>query len=332
MAPAMSSLGGFWSGFWALQDAAEWIPFSAFLGGLVAFNRSDWSRNIHESLWSLSLPREKLAEAMATRTGAFGLYLYFGLYLSFAIIDAFQAPQWIVRHKVQNTKQPPPFRKSLRAIFWGMVESIPVLTIFNTFVVNPVWRQRIGMEKLMSIPSTWQCVSELVALQILNELIFYTVHRSMHTKLLYKLVHKMHHENITPFASSGNYAHPLETLLSTGLIVGIPIMLVVPHPSVLWFYTSWRNVESATAHCGYYIPGLCANTLFHDWHHRAFDGNYGFSPNLDYIFGTIHPKYPAWLANYRQERSQKVAAEENHDSMADLVDPYEESTDVKREI
>ncbi|KXS14855.1 hypothetical protein M427DRAFT_44820 [Gonapodya prolifera JEL478] len=222
MSPVMSNLSNFCSGFWALQDAAEWVPFSAFLEGLVAFNRSSWSRNIHESYWSLSLPREDLAEAMEKHTGALGLGIYFA-------------------------------------------------------------------------------------------------HRLMHTKFLYN------HVTSTSRAA----------------------------PSVLWFYHPWRSVESATAHCGYYIPGLCANTLSHDCCEYSSSATIaasksqlnsiycrsnirpdGFSANLDCILGTLHPKYLAWLANYRRMQSHKVGdvsqTKQEEANPTDIVDPYSEA-EVKRE-
>ncbi|KXS16269.1 hypothetical protein M427DRAFT_55699 [Gonapodya prolifera JEL478] len=289
----------FWTRLWALQDAYEWIPFCTFLAALVAFNSSEWSRTLHQEVWSSYSTKDEIAAALEGYAGTVMLGVYFGLYFTFALIDALQ-PSWLMRRRIQSHRPPPTLGTSLRTIFWGAVLNIPVDMAVNALVVSPVWRWRVGVEKVTRVPSAWECVVEFVALQVLNDVVFYWTHRLMHTKYLYHRFHKVHHTNSSVFAAAANYLHPIETLLSISPLSGVPVILVVPYPQVMWFNQLWRGYESATAHCGYDVSGVVPNARWHDWHHRAFDGNYGFSATIDHIFGTLHPQYVAWLQDHQQ--------------------------------
>lgn len=56
---------------------------------------------------------------------------------------------------------------------------------------------------------------------VLYDLCFYGLHRAMHTRILFRWVHSMHHEIRDPCPIDGLVAHPLETILVTW-----PLMLI----------------------------------------------------------------------------------------------------------
>ncbi|KAF8487732.1 hypothetical protein F5888DRAFT_1820559 [Russula emetica] len=85
--------------------------------------------------------------------------------------------------------------------------------------------------------------------------IFSAAHQLLHTPLLYKHIHKLHHKYSAPFSLAAEYAHPLEVMiLGTGTILG-PLSTVGPLMP---------------------IPDT-SGTEYHDFHHMAFVKNFSTS-------------------------------------------------------
>ncbi|PIO36745.1 hypothetical protein AB205_0217570 [Aquarana catesbeiana] len=108
----------------------------------------------------------------------------------------------------------------------------------------------------------------------------YFLHRALHHKRIYKYIHKVHHEFMSPFGMQAEYAHPLETLiLGAGFFIGI--MIFCNHVILLWAWVTVRLLETIDVHSGYDIPlnplhlvPFYAGARFHDFHHMNFIGNY----------------------------------------------------------
>lgn len=65
------------------------------------------------------------------------------------------------------------------------------------------------------------------------------------------------------------------------------------HSATLFYYNCFRWIETVDAHCGYEFPfspfhvfAFCGGARGHDYHHRAFDGNFGATKFWDYLCGT----------------------------------------------
>jgi len=119
----------------------------------------------------------------------------------------------------------------------------------------------------------------------------------MHDKRWYKLVHKKHHEFHTPVGPSCAYEHPVEGLaqmFNWYLPIGFAGWLNGSlHSSTLFYYHCFRWLETIDAHSGYEFPfspfyaiPFFGGARMHDYHHRAFDGNYGASVFWDWLCGT----------------------------------------------
>ena len=49
---------------------------------------------------------------------------------------------------------------------------------------------------------------------IIEDFLFFFIHKLLHTKYLYKKIHKIHHEYYSPMPLTAFYSHPLEFILS----------------------------------------------------------------------------------------------------------------------
>ena len=125
----------------------------------------------------------------------------------------------------------------------------------------------------------------------LHDTYFYWLHRLLHNKAFFKYVHLVHHKfhNPTPFAAFA--FHPLESLLSMGIVP--IIMIIMPwHPIALMVFVTFMTAYDVFIHLGFNFKGLrilkWQNTpVEHDWHHTHSHGNYGlYFTFWDRLMGT----------------------------------------------
>ncbi len=80
-------------------------------------------------------------------------------------------------------------------------------------------------------------------------------HQLLHTPLLYKHIHKLHHKYSAPFGLAAEYAHPLEVMiLGTGTILG-PLLYCWFKPDLhivtVYIWITLRLFQAIDAHSGY---------------------------------------------------------------------------------
>jgi len=142
------------------------------------------------------------------------------------------------------------------------------------------------------LPTLYEVVRDLVVLWTIFEVYFYYTHRLFHQPFFYQRFHKKHHEFTSPIANTTFYLHPFE-LLVIHLGVGLYIPFFYgPHVLTGILYLITVEIKSVTEHSGYATPSWYPGWLFrldpryHDYHHEAFNCNFGMIGVMDWIHGT----------------------------------------------
>lgn len=148
----------------------------------------------------------------------------------------------------------------------------PVVAVPTYFAIGP-------FSNLPWYHSVWQ----IPACIVVDDVLFYHLHRLVHTKLLYKSVHKMHHEFQRPIAAASLWAHPAEHIF-VNIFPPVAAALIVKSnflTAFLWFSIASTNVVLSHSRS--------SNGGSHGYHH--VDGRCNFGSGLylcDRLYGTFH--------------------------------------------
>ena len=204
-------------------------------------------------------------------------------------------------HRIQKDRGPKPGQvaKEIKS----SLSTLAIFAAIATFVFC-CWRNGYSSVTTEPMPPGYHLFS-VVALMLIHDTHVYWMHRHMHTKLLYRLVHKEHHDSSspTPWATYSNTTW--ETLMNCALW---PLCFTIPvHPAVVVLLVFTENIYNTFGHLGYeffpmnmmknrWISAVQATPSHHDAHHRWYRGNYGHYFNFwDRVMGTELKQYTALI-------------------------------------
>ena len=130
---------------------------------------------------------------------------------------------------------------------------------------------------------------------VMHDAYFYWTHRLIHHPALFRFIHRTHHKFNTPTPWAAFAFHPLEAVLSMG-IVPLIIFTIPFHQAALICFISFMVVYNVMIHLGFEIKGFwfsrMQNTsMEHDYHHQKGHGNYGlYFTYWDRLMGTYCSK------------------------------------------
>lgn len=217
-------------------------------------------------------------------------------FLAFALpwtLLAWLDPPRLRKYKIQQK----PFE--VGRYFWPCLARIFVNTCILFLLLVASWPLlRLGGIHLGELPSWPVIVLQLLFFIVLDDFLYYWMHRLMHTRFLLRHVHSVHHRLRNPFALAGNYFNWAELAMTSTLVLVGPL-LVGAHLYVVWAWVVFRQYEAADGHTGYHLPWdpghllpVYNGAVYHDFHHARYQGNYaGFLPYLDRFWGTYARGY-----------------------------------------
>lgn len=149
----------------------------------------------------------------------------------------------------------------------------------------------------------WGAAGSLLASMLMFDTLFYWGHRLIHTRLLFKHVHKWHHVSRTPTVWSNNSDSLIDNCVLQSYWIFAHLVLPI-HPAVLLVHKVFDQVSGMVGHTGHeYTSGrtevspypMLAVT-FHDQHHAYFNCNFATHFSIwDRSMRTLHPDYESTL-------------------------------------
>jgi sterol desaturase/sphingolipid hydroxylase (fatty acid hydroxylase superfamily) len=176
-------------------------------------------------------------------------------------------------------------------LVWTFAFGVPIWTAFEVTALYLYANELVPWLHPRQHP-VW-FVGLWMLIPLWRELHFYLMHRMIHWPLLYRTVHKYHHNSVNPTPWTGLAMHPVEHLL---YFSGVVLYWFIPaHPVHSVFHLAHCMLASAPGHVGFDKVVVGKDNLIdmpgydHYLHHKFFECNYadGVVP-YDKWFRTFH--------------------------------------------
>lgn len=214
------------------------------------------------------------------------------------------------KRRIQTTGCPP---ERVRADISQSIRSLLVIAGFlGTGLV--LQSHGLGWSPLPLTPIS--IILTFAASLVLFDTWFYWGHRLIHTRPLYRRVHRWHHLSVTPTAWSNNSDTFLDNLVLQSYWLAA-IFIIPISPWVLVAHKVYDQVTGMIGHAGYeYFAGPSARwpspmvaTVFHDQHHEHFTCNYATHFSVwDRLMGTAHRDYDAIVKSFENDETDVAAS------------------------
>jgi sterol desaturase/sphingolipid hydroxylase (fatty acid hydroxylase superfamily) len=210
---------------------------------------------------------------------------YWSIAIITTVLDCF--PSLFLKYKIQGARSLFTVSEWLEAATVSMIN----LLFFSWWFALPLWYiwkeySTAALNRPVASESDDFVLlvelGKLFLMYLIVDVWFYWTHRLIHTPLLYKLIHKLHHRFKAPTAVASMYANPIEFCIGNlgGVVIG-PVITNC-HPYTAYFWTCFGLFSTGGSHSGY--------TFFdakgHDAHHEFFNYNFGVGGLMDYLCGT----------------------------------------------
>ncbi len=151
------------------------------------------------------------------------------------------------------------------------------------------------------LPGAGRLLLELATIVLLHDAYFYWAHRAMHSRRLFRRVHRLHHKSRTPTPWAAYAFSAPEAVIEAGILPLAGLFLPLHELTVLLFVTH-MIVRNVIGHAGVELfpswwlraPLLRAitTTTHHDLHHTHGGYNFGlYFTWWDRWMNTEHPEY-----------------------------------------
>ena len=181
--------------------------------------------------------------------------------------------------------------QNLDNILRALLSGVPIWTALQVLVL---WASANGYGPWLSfVENPIYLALICLAVPVIHEFHFFCIHRLIHTPLLYKWVHSVHHNSVNPSPWSSLSMHPIEHLLYFAPV--LYHLLIPSNPLIAIYQLHFAGFGAVPGHVGFDKIEITDETVIdshayiHYLHHKYFEVNYGdgLIP-LDRWFGTFH--------------------------------------------
>ena len=229
------------------------------------------------------------------------IFIFFAILLIryFATAGIFYA--YYLKVKKNTTEQKilsrrPANRKQInREVYWSIIAS----AIFAFFGAATYWLWLHDLTAIYLDPAEYGYLYlpfSLIIVLLIHETYYYWMHRAIHLPKIYRAVHKVHHQSLSPTPWTAFSFHPWESVLEA-LILSVILMIIPLNVYVLLFYLIFMTFNSVINHLDIEVyPAFFRKSTFgklwidathHHFHHSEFNTNYGlYFTFWDKLMGT----------------------------------------------
>jgi fatty acid hydroxylase domain-containing protein 2 len=196
---------------------------------------------------------------------------------------------FLKKYKIhQETSKKLNYKKITKAILRSMLNQLIVaigISYFGFQMTLKLFGVTLFEEDVKAVAPFSVVMRDLFISHQLFDTGFFLLHYVMHTKYIYKHIHKTHHEWKAPISVSAVYAHPLEHMTTNFIPTILGPMLLQSKVSTQWLWYFSAVISTVSDHSGFHLPFL-KSSQFHDYHHAQFNECFGSCGVMDYICGT----------------------------------------------
>ena len=229
----------------------------------------------------------------------------------FILVNVYFGIIYYIKHpffeKYKTTSEPWPWEEDKEKFKVQLKKTFKLLAL-NHFVLLPIlmlpnliWDFAEFNLKKEDFPSMIEVCFQVLLCVLCDDFFFYCSHRALHSKRLYGMIHKIHHEYKHTIALSSEHAHWLEYLFGN-LLSSSAFPLLMNKRMHFITYILWITaitMEAADGHSGYdfswsphrLVP-FNIGAEYHYFHHLTFTGNFASEfYHWDFIFNTVNKHY-----------------------------------------
>jgi sterol desaturase/sphingolipid hydroxylase (fatty acid hydroxylase superfamily) len=226
---------------------------------------------------------------------AAGIFVMYGAIELFYYARRIQGTRFKYNHKFPSENPSDVFwfkSQNLDNVLRSFLSGVPIWTLVQVIVL---WAWANSWGNWVSWEDHWPWLILLTLLvPAIHEVHFFCIHRLIHTPMLYKWVHSVHHNSINPSPWSSLSMHPVEHALYFGEMFWH--LLIPSNPVVAMFQLNATGYGAINGHIGFDkleltdTTALDSHAYAHYLHHKYFEVNYGGDGliPLDKWFGYWH--------------------------------------------